>query len=668
MRYIALVLLVVAGSVTAQSIPPGDAFYETIRTNDLAKLDALVRAHGVDSADGSGQTPLMLAAAFGSTDAVRRLIAAGANVAAQSGTSITALHLAVTDIEKTRLLVDAGADVNIATALGRTPLILAAASVGSIEVVRLLLSRGAAINGADNSGTTPLSQAALADNRDVAQLLLDRGARLSLPTSGPPTGIPLSAAAVSGNVALVKELLMKGADPNIASPDVGAKVKYGPITFARISPIHVGVASGDPGVVSALIAAGSNVNVQDMRGLTPLMIAIATDRPSSPVIAMLLEAGARLEIRDKQGQSASDWARKFENPIVLAALRIPAPSAAPVSATATARPPVGASARTAVDRALPLLRDVSANFLATGGCVACHAQPLTGMAVTLAHARGWASPIAEPEARIAAARLAGEAPPLLQLVDSGGLPDGIVYQTMQMAETKVPSSRTTDTLVRYLAAKQRPDGSWQGIGGTRAPIQDGRSSRTAMAIRTLAIYATPAVASTYRQRVTRAAAWLDAQVPTSTEDRVMQLLGLHWANAGASNRTARIAQLKSLQRADGGWGQTPYLPSDAYATGQVLYTLRQVGVPASDQALRRGAAFLVTSQAHDGSWHVKNRAMKLQPYFESGFPYEHDQWISHAGSAWAVMGLSLVGDDAPIGSTASDRAQPGSSASAPRIP
>ena len=534
--------------------------------------------------------------------------------------------------------------------------------------MRLLLARGAAIDARDNSGTTPLSQAALADNREVAPFLLDRGARLSLPTSGPPTGIPLSAAAASGNVALVRALLAKGADPNVASPDVGAKVKNGPLTFARISPIHAGVASGGPGVVSALIAAGANVNAQEMRGLTPLMIAVATDRPSAPVIATLLEAGARLEIRDKEGQSAIDWARKFADPSVLAALRIPAP---PTQPSAAGTPPAAGAARTAVERALPLLRDVSANFLARGGCFACHAQPLTGMAVTQANARGWTPPIAESEAKIAAARLAGELPLLTQLVDAGGLPDGIVYQTMQMAESKMSSSRVTDAIVRYLAAKQRADGSWQGIGGTRAPIQDGAASRTAMTIRTLAVYATPALATTYRERVTRAAAWLDAQTPISTEDRVMQLLGLHWAGANrASSGAARIAQLRSLQRADGGWGQTRYLPSDAYATGQVLYALRQVGVPPSDPALQRGAAFLVTSQARDGSWHVKNRAMKLQPYFESGFPYEHDQWISHAGSAWAVMGLSLAGDpgEASTGSTASGRAQPGSSASAPRTP
>lgn len=41
-------------------------------------------------------------------------------------------------------------------------------------------------------------------------------------------------------------------------------------------------------------------------------------------------------------------------------------------------------------------------------------------------------------------------------------------------------------------------------------------------------------------------------------------------------------------------------------------------------------------------WHVKSRALRIQPYFESGFPYGHDQWISHPATAWAVMALSVT--------------------------
>jgi len=45
--------------------------------------------------------------------------------------------------------------------------------------------------------------------------------------------------------------------------------------------------------------------------------------------------------------------------------------------------------------------------------------------------------------------------------------------------------------------------------------------------------------------------------------------------------------------------------------------------------------------------------MSIQPYFESGFPYQHDQWISFAGTAWADMALASIAE--PVKTTASLR-------------
>jgi len=180
-------------------------------------------------------------------------------------------------------------------------------------------------------------------------------------------------------------------------------------------------------------------------------------------------------------------------------------------------------------------------------------------------------------------------------------------------------------------------------------MQDGDFSRTALAIRALSAYPIPARGPEFRESVARGASWLAARSPQSTEDRVMQLLGLHWAQSNASLRESRTRELQALQRSDGGWGQTPFLPSDAYATGQVLYALRELGVPASDQSLQRGVTFLTRTQRPDGSWQVKSRAMKIQPYFESGFPHAHDQWISQAGTSWAAMALTATAlDGAPL--------------------
>ena len=55
----------------------------------------------------------------------------------------------------------------------------------------------------------------------------------------------------------------------------------------------------------------------------------------------------------------------------------------------------------------------------------------------------------------------------------------------------------------------------------------------------------------------------------------------------------------------------------------------------------RGATPLICAAACDGSWRIKSRAVKFQPYFQSGFPYDHDQWISTSGSAWATAALAL---------------------------
>ena len=92
----------------------------------------------------------------------------------------------------------------------------------------------------------------------------------------------------------------------------------------------------------------------------------------------------------------------------------------------------------------------------------------------------------------------------------------------------------------------------------------------------------------------------------------MQLLGLKWANVDHSSFANKVAQVIALQRQDGGWAQTPWLASDAYATGLTLTTLHELGVPAANAAYQRGVAFLVRTQLEDGSWHVASRAAKFQ--------------------------------------------------------
>lgn len=92
--------------------------------------------------------------------------------------------------------------------------------------------------------------------------------------------------------------------------------------------------------------------------------------------------------------------------------------------------------------------------------------------------------------------------------------------------------------------------------------------------------------------------------------------------------------------------------SDAYATGQTLVALhRAVGVPTSDPAYQRGVQYLLKTSKPDGTWHVQTRVFRFQKYFESGFPYGKDQWISAAATSWAVMALTLTIEPASAGNS-----------------
>jgi squalene cyclase len=140
----------------------------------------------------------------------------------------------------------------------------------------------------------------------------------------------------------------------------------------------------------------------------------------------------------------------------------------------------------------------------------------------------------------------------------------------------------------------------------------------------------------------QAARWLERATPTTTEDRNMQLLGLECMDASEPTLRKLTKGILSAQRADGGWSQNAFLSSDAYATGQTLVTLVKTGMlKPSDAAYQRGLKYLLSTQHADGSWFVRSRSPKFQPFFESGFPYGHDQWISAMATGWATAAVAM---------------------------
>jgi squalene cyclase len=147
----------------------------------------------------------------------------------------------------------------------------------------------------------------------------------------------------------------------------------------------------------------------------------------------------------------------------------------------------------------------------------------------------------------------------------------------------------------------------------------------------------------FHERVARAAKWLRACVPSSTEERAFQLLGLHWAGSPRSNLTHLTEALLSEQRENGSWAQLATLKSDAYATGLALYALHEAGeLQPHHPAYQRGIRFLLQTQLSDGSWLVKTRASPVQVAIDSIFPHAEDQWISTTATSWSAIALMLA--------------------------
>ena len=112
---------------------------------------------------------------------VRDLIALGANIDWQNedNYNYTPLHVAVREgsVEIARMLIDAGADLDVQDTWGsQTPLHVAAINE-RVEIARMLIGAGADVNVQDDYGWTPLHYAANNGSVEIAKMLIDAGAK-----------------------------------------------------------------------------------------------------------------------------------------------------------------------------------------------------------------------------------------------------------------------------------------------------------------------------------------------------------------------------------------------------------------------------------------------------------------------------------------------------------
>jgi len=642
--FLVCVALCIAGSAAGAATAPDDTYdklYSAIRTDDLRQMKTLLEGGVSASAAGpDGISPLMAAAEIGSLDAMKLLIDRNADVNAKNTSGSTALMFSVTDAKKVRLLLDHGADVNVVARSGRTALIIASFANPSADVVRMLLAKGANVAVMDQRKVTPLNAATFGNDTATIRLLLDASADFN--TADTFIGLtPLINASGNRNLEAVKMLLAKGANVNAVSKTQDLpRIQTGTVEFGGWTPLLMAVPFGPPELIRTLLDAGAKVNVQDYRSFTPLMLAAANDHANPEVVKLLLAHNADTQIKGRAGETASDWAAKFGDTSVIRALG--STPGTPKTADANGTPAEHPDVRTAVQRSVSLLERATSQFVSKAGCFACHEQPSAAFAVGAARGKGITIDETAASDRWNQLTSALNASQLEGAAALGGA-DNNLYLAEALVRSGYTPDRKTDILAANLAAYQGGDGGWHLPGYVRSPLQDNDFSRTAMAIRALKTYGTPGRAAEMKQRIEHAKQWLLHASPMTTEDFDMRLSGVAAAGASLSDLRKLAEPILAKQRPDGGFAQRDALASDAYATGMTLWALATAGVlQPSDEVYRKGVQFLLTTQAPDGSWHVISRATTFQIYFEGGFPYSHDQWISIMGTGWASSALSLT--------------------------
>ena len=622
-----LPVLFFAVAVLAQNPSSTQPLAIAIQRGSVSDVERLLKAGAnANSVDADGIPALMSATLFGNARMVQVLLDHGANVNQPGAAGATALMWAVPDPEKVRLLLARGADVNARSETQRTALLVAASYPGSLDLVRTLIEKGADFRAQDQSGATALSLAMRSSDVAVVRYLIDRGL-------DPNTLAPAAqgAALLRYDLPTAEYLMSRMSKPQ-------PQVLVGAVTWQPLPLVQRWIQSG----------ADTNATVTGAYTRTPLLSAVTSEAASPETVDALLRAGADPNGPLNDGELPLDWAIYKGDPSKVQVLqkygarRANGPRSQEISLPLT---PSTADARVSLTRAVAPLLEAAATFRekTPAGCISCHHNAMPALAA--ATARDKRIPVDEIRARKNLDDIytffKNNVPRMLlgdPAVGGEALTAG--YSQMALAANGYPWSTVTAAITHWLLARQMPDGRWLGNGVNRPPSEYSTISHTALAAGGLKAYGLAARRDQIAESLRRAQRWLLQAEPKSAEERAMRLMGLVWTDAARDRISAAVKEIRERQDVNGGWSQFGRTPPDAYATGQSLYALHLAGMRSTDEVYRKGVRFLLDTQFPDGTWLVRTHAFPVQRYFESGFPYGRHQWVSTAGTSWAVLAIA----------------------------
>ncbi len=320
----------------------------------------------VESPNADGQTALMVLARTSNVEAARLLLKRGAKAnAREHWREQTPLMWAAAEAQPAmvKLLVKHGAELDARSkennferqitaeprmqarpSGGFTPLLYAARR-GCLECARILVKAGADVNLPDPDGVTPLLLATLNFSFDTAALLIEQGADVNkwdlwgrsplyaavdmntLPTGGRADRPSLDKAT---GITLIQKLVDAGANPNLQlklfPPYRSLRDDRGADNLLTVgtTPLIRAAKAADIPAMKLLLAHHANVELPTINGITPLMAAAGngssgldtrgrykTEEEAIEAVKLLLAAGADINARDRGGQTALHGAVGF---------------------------------------------------------------------------------------------------------------------------------------------------------------------------------------------------------------------------------------------------------------------------------------------------------------------------------------------------------------------
>lgn len=199
----------------------------------------------------------------------------------------TALHLAAMrgDIEASKLLVDAGADLKVVDGSGKQAIHYAIEN-GSIELVRYLIDKMGKSDTVDNRGNSLLHYAVRQGNAEILREVAGLSAQFDQKNEDGQT--PLHIACMAKNIEAVRYLLSLGADVN--SIDKQGR-----------SPLHSAVEAKDINALRLLTEQHADLNMQDTDGKTVFLKAVQNNL--SDIVDFLRQQRLDLDLADQTGIS-----------------------------------------------------------------------------------------------------------------------------------------------------------------------------------------------------------------------------------------------------------------------------------------------------------------------------------------------------------------------------